>query len=207
MKLEQILGKLERHYGKQKHPVRNDSVCQCGYPANEISCPRGYDALRRLVGLAPDEILDAPDDQLAKIMRLGGIVPELRAQRRKEIASRVRDQFGGDLHTALEVAVPAAKKILKQFPTIGDPGADSPWRSVSSNTGSPVEFLKSAKIIVSLFVSFGWVNGDRGEDRDPARISAATAVAVGKMRFQRAATAFPVIFRSLEATCPNPGGA
>jgi endonuclease III len=52
------------------------------------------------------------------------MVPELRALRLKEIAMRVQDQFDGDLRTALSGPLDKARKELKKFPNIADPGAD-----------------------------------------------------------------------------------
>ena len=52
------------------------------------------------------------------------MVPDLRAQRLKEIAARVLDQFGGDLHRALAGRLGEAPKLLGQFPGIAGPGAD-----------------------------------------------------------------------------------
>jgi hypothetical protein len=52
------------------------------------------------------------------------MVPELRALRLKEVAMRIQDEFGGDLRAALAGPLPAARKTLKKFPGIADPGAD-----------------------------------------------------------------------------------
>ena len=52
------------------------------------------------------------------------MVPELRALRLKEIAMRVRDAFGGDLRAVLAGPLSEARKTLKKFPGIADPGAD-----------------------------------------------------------------------------------
>ena len=52
-----------------------------GYPATDASCTKGFAALRREVGLAPDEILGASAATLAAAMRLGGIMPAQRAKR------------------------------------------------------------------------------------------------------------------------------
>ena len=129
MTLTSILDRLERHYGRLRPPGPVDAYgmilySNCGYPANDVSCPKGFDALRRLVGLEPDAILAAPEAQLTQVMRLGGIVPDVRAMRLKEIAGRVKEKFGGDLSAALRRPLPEARKALKQFPTIGDPGAE-----------------------------------------------------------------------------------
>jgi endonuclease-3 len=62
--------------------------------------------------------------ELTKALTPGGMVPEVRARRLKEVASRVQDEFGGDLRRALAGPLPQARKTLKKFPNIADPGAD-----------------------------------------------------------------------------------
>jgi endonuclease-3 len=135
-----ILDQLERHYGEQvavgpRAPYERILFVNCGYPATDASCTKGYEALKREVGTKPEEILAAPKEKLAKLMRLGGIVPELRAERLKTIARMVNELFGGDLQRALgkmmqDEKMPADKRIrrvkatLKEFPVIGEPGAD-----------------------------------------------------------------------------------
>ena len=52
------------------------------------------------------------------------MAPELRATRLKDIAARVEDEFGGDLRAALAGPIAQARKALKKFPSIADPGAD-----------------------------------------------------------------------------------
>ena len=92
--------------------------------------------------------------KLAAALKPGGMVPELRGQRLKEIAMRVLNEFGGDLRAALaSVPISAARKLLKKFPNIADPGADrillfagiSPIAAVPSNcAGVLLAFLKKA---------------------------------------------------------------
>jgi endonuclease-3 len=128
-KLAKVLDRLAKFYGEPGPPDPSDPYemilyVNCGYPATDASCTKGLSALRKEVGLRPDHILAAPDGKLAALMRLGGIVPELRAERLKEIAALVKDEFDGDLRTALTKPLPQARKALKKFPTIGDPGAD-----------------------------------------------------------------------------------
>jgi endonuclease III len=58
-------------------------------------------------------------------LKAGGMVPALRAARLKEIAGRVQDEFAGDLRSALaSLTALQARKTLKSFPGIGNPGAD-----------------------------------------------------------------------------------
>jgi len=135
-----ILNQLEKHYGEQLAvgpwaPYEGILYVNCGYPATDASCTKGYEALQREVGTKPEEILAAPKEKLARLMRLGGIVPELRAERLKTIARMVNELFGGDFDRALgkmmqDEKMPADKRIrrvktaLKEFPVIGEPGAD-----------------------------------------------------------------------------------
>jgi endonuclease-3 len=138
--LASILNQLENHYGEQvavgpSAPYEMILFLNCGYPATDASCAKGFDPLRHEVGTEPEEILAAPKEKLARLMRLGGIVPELRANRLKTIARIVNELFGGDLKWALgkmmqDEKMPAEKRIrrmksaLKEFPVIGEPGAD-----------------------------------------------------------------------------------
>jgi endonuclease-3 len=84
----------------------------------------GFLGTQQKVGLRPAEILATLDTKLAEVMRAGGMVPELRARRLKEIAARVESEFGGDLQAVLRRPLSEAKKVFKKFPTIGDPGAE-----------------------------------------------------------------------------------
>jgi len=155
--LASILDRLEKHYKRLKPPGPVDAYgmilyANCGYPANDISCPKGFNALRRLIGLEPEAILAAPEAQLAQIMRLGGIVPEVRAKRLKEIAGRVKEKFGGDLSAALRRSLPEARKGLKQFPTIGEPGAE---KILLFTKTTPVAAVPSGHVHVLHRLGFG----------------------------------------------------
>jgi endonuclease-3 len=53
------------------------------------------------------------------------MMPDLRAQRLKEIARRIRSVFSGDLRAGLRaLPLAEARAALRKFPGIGDPGAD-----------------------------------------------------------------------------------
>jgi endonuclease III len=128
-KLDRVLAALERHYGAPEMGAASDPYvmlvfANCGYPASEAACTKGFDALEKLVGSEPAKILRAPQKKLVEAMRAGGIVPELRAERLREIAGRVVAEYGGDLRSALVGPIAPAMKILKSFPTIADAGAE-----------------------------------------------------------------------------------
>ncbi|HLJ28910.1 MAG TPA: hypothetical protein VKY85_19525 [Candidatus Angelobacter sp.] len=125
----ELLGRLESFYGEQEPGWPTDPYLflvwwHCGYPASDAACAKGWAALNREIGVEPQQLLAALPTKLATALRPGGMVPELRAMRLKEIAARVQDEFAGDLRAALVGPIAQARKLLKKFPNIADPGAD-----------------------------------------------------------------------------------
>ena len=125
----ELLDKLEKFYGRQtpcwpEDPYEFIVWWHCGYPASDAACAKGWEKLNREVGIKPDNLLAASPQKLAAALKPGGMVPELRALRLKEIARRVKDELGGDLRSVLCGPLAAARKTLKKFPNIADPGAD-----------------------------------------------------------------------------------
>jgi endonuclease-3 len=94
------------------------------YLADDQKRAVAFAALKKKVGTRPEQILKASQKQLEEITRMGGIVPELRAQRLRQIAELVHFIFKDDLAAELKKPLSQAKKSLKRFPTIGDPGAE-----------------------------------------------------------------------------------
>ncbi|HEV3039503.1 MAG TPA: hypothetical protein VHA33_17135 [Candidatus Angelobacter sp.] len=124
-----ILDQLESHYGKQEPCWPVDPYLfliwwHCGYPASDAACSKGWESLTKEIGTSPTEILAATPAKLARALKPGGMVPEIRAMRLKEIAARIKDELGGDLRASLVGPITQARKILKKFPNIADPGAD-----------------------------------------------------------------------------------
>ena len=144
--ISDLLDRLERFHGPQEPNVPLDPYeflvyWYCGYPASDAACSKGWASLSRDVGIEPEKLLKAKPAKLAAALKPGGMVPELRAERLKEVAMRVQDEFGGDLRAALVGPIPQARKKLKSFHSIADPGADrillfagiSPIAAVPSN--------------------------------------------------------------------------
>lgn len=152
--LTQLLDRLEAFYGCPAPTWPADPYLfmvwwHCGYPASDASCAKGWDSLRRRIGVEPDRLLSANPTKLAVALKPGGMMPELRAERLKEIAERVQKEFGGDLRAGLNgLTIPQARAALKKFPGIADPGVDrillfggiSPVAAVPSNC--PQVFLR-----------------------------------------------------------------
>ena len=141
-----LLDPLEGHYGAQKPTWPTDPYefliwWHCGYPQSDARCSRGWESLTKVVSIDPPSLLAATPAKLSEALKPGGMVPELRAQRLKEIAYRVQNEFAGDLRTALRGPVASVRSTLKKFPNIADPGADrillfggiSPVAAVPSN--------------------------------------------------------------------------
>ncbi len=127
--LANLLDQLESFYGPQQISWPTDPHLflvwwHCGYPASDTACAKGWTSLTKSIGTSTEVLLAASPKKLATALKPGGMVPELRALRLKEIAARVKDQFDGDLRTALLGPLDQARKELKKFPNIADPGVD-----------------------------------------------------------------------------------
>ena len=128
-RLNEILKRIESFYGAQEPCWPTDPYLflvwwHCGYPASDVTCAKGWESLNKLIGAEPQQLLAAPTPRLAAALKPGGMVPEIRAMRLKEIAARVQDEFGGDLRSGLVGPMAKVRKTLKKFPNIADPGAD-----------------------------------------------------------------------------------
>jgi endonuclease-3 len=147
LRITDLLDALESNYGALDPAAPTDPYeflvwWHCGYPASEERCSKGWAALTRDVGIAPKRLISASTAKLAGALKAGGMVPDLRAARLKEIAELVREEYGGDLRSALSrLSVPQARKALKTFPGIGNPGAD---RILLFSRLSPVAAVPSA---------------------------------------------------------------
>ncbi|MGA3043258.1 MAG: hypothetical protein ABSF54_20985 [Bryobacteraceae bacterium] len=129
-RLGRLLDSLERHYGSPKPPPFAGPLEMIlwemvAYLADDAHRGAAFEALRTQVGLTPDKILGAPKKLLCGIARMGGsIAAEERAERMQAAAQLTLDQFGGDLGSVLKLPPQKAKKLLMQFPMIGEPGAE-----------------------------------------------------------------------------------
>ena len=129
-RITDLLESLESNYGAldplaPTEPYEFLIWWHCGYPASEERCSMGWASLTREVGIAPKDLMAASTARLVGALKSGGMVPEVRAARLKEIAARVQGEYGGDLRAALSrLSAPQARKALKAFPGIGNPGAD-----------------------------------------------------------------------------------
>lgn len=154
---KKIISKLNAHYGQPKpsqtcDPFELILLENIAYLADDARREAAYKELRNSIGLRPVDILAASLENLISVARLGGIHAEQRAYRIKESAQIVLNDFSGDLTTALKLPVPQALKALKQFPSIGDPGAE---KILLFTKTSPIPALESNGLRVLLRLGFG----------------------------------------------------
>jgi endonuclease-3 len=127
--LKKLIARLKRHYGEPKaSPARGpfelvmwENAC---YLLPDERRAEVFEGLRAQVGLKAEAILKANSETLLALAKRGGMRPETRVFRWREIARITASQFGGDLDRILDEPYEKAKRALKQFPTIGDPGAE-----------------------------------------------------------------------------------
>jgi endonuclease III len=125
----QVIACLKKFYGAPEPPPVTDPFEQVlwenvAYLADDEKRGRAFSALREMVGTSPKDILKAKPETLLAATRMGGIVPELRAQRIRQSAEIVNILLKGELDAALDASLAQAKKTLRRFPTIGEPGAE-----------------------------------------------------------------------------------
>jgi endonuclease-3 len=127
--LPTLLDDLERLHGKPRRlPPRSalDWVLweNAAYLVPDDRSRAAYAALKERTGLTPGGILGLPREDLSEIARLGGMLPERRFEKLLSIAETVQERFDGDLEAARRLPLAKARRAMKAFPGIGDPGAD-----------------------------------------------------------------------------------
>ena len=96
-----------------------------GYLIDEEKRGELFAEFKNRIGLKAPAIANAPMPILTDIARRGGMHPQKRAERLKEIGALAIAECHGDMMGSLK-ALPLAKArtLLKRFPSVGDPGAD-----------------------------------------------------------------------------------
>jgi endonuclease III len=126
--LAEVIEKLEAYYGKPEPPEVTDPWEMIvwenvAYLVDDERRHEAIKALREQIGISPEQILTATTSQLLSAA-VCGMVPEQSAKKLHRSASIALEEFGGDLRPVLHWPLPQAKKALKRFPAIGDPGAE-----------------------------------------------------------------------------------
>lgn len=124
-----MIARLRKFYGDPPPPPVTDPFEQVlwenvAYLADDDKRARAFSQLRKTVGTSPKGILKATPEKLLLVTRMGGMVPELRAERLRQIAEIAEILLKGRLDAVLGESLAKAKKTLRQFPSIGEPGAE-----------------------------------------------------------------------------------
>jgi endonuclease III len=128
MTFSKLVNTLQRHYGAPAPPPTTDPLEliiweNIAYLASDERRAAAFAALKRDIGTRPEQILAAKHAALAAIGK-AGILPDMSAEKLLAIAKIAFEEFDTDLRSVLKKPLPQAKKALKRFPSIGDPGAE-----------------------------------------------------------------------------------
>jgi len=142
---KKLIAALKRTYGTPKLPAAKgpfelvmwENAC---YLLPDERRAQVFEGLRKRVGMNPQAILKGDPATLLELATLGGMRPKVRVFRWQEIARITLSQFDGDLDQILNLTYAQAKKALKQFPNIGDPGAEKILMFCGAAPGMPVEW-------------------------------------------------------------------
>jgi endonuclease-3 len=123
-----LVDKLQRYYGAPVPPPSTDPLEliiweNIAYLASDQRRAEAFTTLKQTIGTDPEQILAAQHSALAAIGK-AGILPDVSAEKLLTIAKIAHQEFQSDLRPALRRPLPQAKKALKRFPSIGDPGAE-----------------------------------------------------------------------------------
>lgn len=126
---QSIIEDLQNFYGRPEPPKVTDPLGMIllenvAYLVSDERREQAFNTLRERVGLTPPEILIAHEETLLEVARLGGMHPAARVEKLRRIAQTALQEFEGDLDKVLKLPLAQAKKSLKKFPGIGDPGAE-----------------------------------------------------------------------------------
>lgn len=155
--LQKIVSQLATYYRKPGPPITTDPfelilLENVAYLVSDERREDAFKALRKHAGTKPHELLSASDESILRATRLGGMHPEQRVSRLREIALIAINDFGGDLRQALKLPLPQAKLALREFPAIGEPSAE---KILLFTRSYPVLGLDSNGLRVLVRLGFG----------------------------------------------------
>lgn len=129
LRLAAAIRRLRAFYGPPPRPPATDPFAlviweNCAYLVDDARRAAVFRALKRAVGLAPAALLATPLPALAELIREGGMLPLRRAAKLHAAAEIVLEIGPARLRRVVKRSPQTAKRLLRQFPGIGEPGAD-----------------------------------------------------------------------------------
>ncbi|HTO76957.1 MAG TPA: DUF1801 domain-containing protein [Thermoanaerobaculia bacterium] len=128
MTLREAVRILDEQYGKLAGPPTSDPFElvlweNVAYLASPGKRREAFEQLRKTVGTTPAAIAGAPDGLLEKVTARG-ILWKAFAEKLRACARIALEEHGGDLAAVVRGPLPAAKRALRAYPGIGEPGAE-----------------------------------------------------------------------------------
>ena len=128
LKLAAVLQALKKHYGAPEPLPTTDPFElilweNVAYLAPPVRRRAAFELLRRQVGLRPGDILAASQSALERVTA-HGILKMRFADKLRACAQIAIEDFSANLGLVLRQPLQQAKKALRRFPGIGEPGAD-----------------------------------------------------------------------------------
>jgi endonuclease-3 len=154
--LQQAIERLEALYGPPGPPEVTDPWEMIiweniAYLADDARRRAAMTMLRSQVGITPEQVLAAPLDRLLAVGE-HGILAENTVEKLRRAAEVAVREFDGDLRNVLKRPTAQARKALKRFPAIGDPGAE---KILLFSHSLPVLALESNGLRVLVRLGFG----------------------------------------------------
>jgi endonuclease III len=156
LSLARIIERLETFYGPPGPPEVTDPWRMIvweniAYLVDDERRREAMSALEAEIGISAAEIVAAPKAKLMKAA-VRGIVPEQSVEKLRRCAEIALEEFDGDLQPILKRPVAQAKKALKRFPGIGDPGAE---KILLFGRAYPILAMESNGLRVLVRLGFG----------------------------------------------------
>ena len=127
--LRAAITRLTRFYGRPPRPPAADPFAlviweNCAYLVDDERRAAVFARLKRVVGLEPAAILATPLPALADVIEDGGMLTVRRAEKLHAAAEIALEVGPAELRRLVRQDPIAARKMLRRFPGIGEPGAD-----------------------------------------------------------------------------------
>jgi len=141
---KKLIAKLKKAYGEPALPpargpfelVMWENAC---YLLPDERRAAVFEGIRQQVGMDAQSIWKADQAVLMPLAKMGGMRPETRVFRWREIARITISQFDGNLDTILKLPYEKARRALNQFPNIGQPGSEKILMMCGMSAGLPLE--------------------------------------------------------------------
>jgi len=125
--LREVVARLDACHGTPEPPITRDPFAAAvlesvAYLVDDDRRRQVFERLRDAVGIAPEALLAVPEDELARLIADGGMLPAHRAAKVQKAAA-VAAEIGLD-ELRRQAAAGTGARLLRRFPGIGEPGAD-----------------------------------------------------------------------------------